>query len=58
MYQTIQWARTAWDEVSANTIKNCWNKIEILPAPILVTGGGTSNDVFDELQALLVSMGD
>jgi hypothetical protein len=58
MYQAIQWARTAWDEVSADTIKNCWNKVKILPAPVLVTGGGTRDDVFDELQALLVSMGD
>ncbi len=48
-------AGTAWDEVTANTIKNCWNKVKILPAPILVAAGGTRDDVFDGLRALLVS---
>ncbi len=58
MYQAIQWALTAWDEVTAYTIKNCWNKVKILPAPIVVAGGGTRDDVFDELRALLVSLGE
>ena len=40
MYQAIQWARTAWDEVTSETIKNCWNKVKILPAPLVVAGGG------------------
>ena len=58
MYQAIQWARTAWDEVTADTIKNCWNKVKIMPVPVVVAGGGTKDDVLDELRALLVSMGE
>ena len=58
MYQAIQWARTAWDEVTPETMKNCWNKVKILPAPLVVAGGGATNDVWDKLRALLVSMGD
>ena len=58
MYQAIQWARTAWDDVTAETIKNCWNKVKILPAPVVVASGGTRDDVFAELQALLASMGE
>ncbi len=58
MYQVIQWARTAWDEVTADTIKNCWNKVKILPIPVVVAGGGTRDAVFDELRNLLVSMGE
>ena len=58
MYQAIQWARTAWDEVTADKIKNCWNKVKIMPVPVVVAGGGTRDDVFDGLRALLVSMGE
>ena len=36
MYQAIQWARTAWDEVTADTIKNCWNKVMIMPSPVVL----------------------
>jgi hypothetical protein len=59
MYQpeAIQWARTAWDEVTVDTIKNCWNKVKIMPIPVGVEGGGT-RDVFDELRDLLVLMGE
>ncbi len=54
----------------ADTIKNCWNKVKImimsLAVPVtvvtvtVVAGGGTRDDVFkfDELRALLVSMGE
>ena len=58
MYQAIQWARTAWDDVTAVTIKNCWNKVKILPTPVLVIECGARDNVMDELQALLVSMGE
>jgi hypothetical protein len=57
MYQAIQWERTAWDEVTADTIKNCWNKVKIMPISVVVAGGGTRDAVFDELHDLLVSMG-
>ena len=58
MYQAIQWARTAWDEVTPETMKNCWNKVKILPAPLVVAGGGATSDFWDKLRALLVSMSD
>ncbi len=60
MYQAIQWAQTAWDELTADTIKNCWNKVWILPVPIVVANGWTRDDVFDKLQALrlLVLVGE
>jgi hypothetical protein len=58
MYQAIQWARTAWDAVTADTIKNCWNKVKRMPIPVVVAGGGTRDAVFDELRDLLVSMGE
>ncbi len=46
-------------QMNTNAVtRNCWNKVKILPAPVLITGGGTRDDVFHELQALLVSMGD
>ncbi len=34
---------------------NCLNKVKILPAPVIVAGGGATawDDVFDELRALL-----
>jgi hypothetical protein len=57
MYQAIQWARTAWDEVTADTIKNCWNKVKIMSVPASSCCVGP-DDVFDELRALLVSMGE
>jgi hypothetical protein len=37
---------------------NSWNKVKILPVPVVVIGGVARDDVFDELRALLVSMGD
>ena len=58
MYQAIQWARTAWDEVIPDTIKNCWNKVKILPTPVVVAGGEALDNVLAELRAMLVSMGD
>ena len=30
---------------TADTIKNCWNKVIIMPVPVVVAGGGTRNDV-------------
>jgi hypothetical protein len=44
--------------VTADTIKNCWNKVKIMPIPVVVAGGGTRDAVFDELRDLLVSMGE
>jgi hypothetical protein len=58
MYQAIQWARTPGDAVTAETIKNCWNKVKIMPIPVVVASGGTRDAVFDELHDLLVSMGE
>jgi hypothetical protein len=55
MYQAIQWARTAWDEMNPETIEKCWNMVEILTVPTIVAGGGSRDDVFDELRELLVS---
>jgi hypothetical protein len=37
-----------WDAVTADTIKNCWNKVKIMPIPVVVAGGGTRDAVFDE----------
>jgi hypothetical protein len=27
----IEWIRSAWNDVTPFTIKNCWNKVKILP---------------------------
>ncbi len=52
---TIEWARTAWKELSLNTVKNYWNHAKILPKP--VTSGPTDSAI-DELKALLVEFSD
>jgi hypothetical protein len=41
----------AWDELSLNTVKNCWNHAKILPAPV---ASGPDNKVVNELAALLL----
>jgi hypothetical protein len=53
----IEWTRIAWEEVSLNTVKNCWNHAKILPRPVTVTSG-PSDAVIDELKALLVEFSD
>jgi len=47
----IEWSRAAWDELSLNTVKNCWNHAKILPAPV---ASGPDNEVVNELAALLL----
>jgi hypothetical protein len=46
--------------VTADTIKNCWNKVNIMPVPVVVAwgDGGIRDAAFDELHYLLVSMGE
>jgi len=53
----IEWTRISWEEVSLNTVKNCWNHAKILPLPVTVTSG-PSDAVIDELKALLVEFSD
>ena len=57
MRNAIEWTRIAWEEVSLNTVKNCWNHAKILPRPVTVTSG-PSDAVIDELKALLVEFSD
>ena len=51
----MEWARTAWEEMSLNTVKNCWNHAKILPRPIT---SGPSDAAIEELKALLVEFSD
>ena len=53
----IEWTGTAWEEVSFNSVKNCWNHAKILPRAVTVTSG-PSDAVIDELKALLVQLSD
>jgi hypothetical protein len=43
----IEWARTPWEELSLNTVKNCWNHAEILPKPVTY---GPTDAAIDELK--------
>ena len=47
----IEWARTAWNELSVGTVKNCWNHAKILPRPVT---SGAVDGAIDELKALLI----
>lgn len=48
----IEWARRAWEALSVETIKNCWNHARILPRPVAAAGPGEA--VETELAALLL----
>ena len=48
----IEWARRAWEALSVETIKNCWNHARILPRPVATAGPGEA--VETELAALLL----
>jgi hypothetical protein len=49
----IEWCHTAWEELSANTVKNCWNHANILPR---LLPSGPADTVAEELKALLLEM--
>ena len=51
----IEWAVTAWNELSASTVKNCWNYAKILPRPVT---SGPVDATIDELTALLIQLAD
>ncbi len=53
MRSAIEWCHTAWEELSANTVKNCWNHANILPR---VLPSGPADTVVEELKALLLEM--
>ena len=57
MQQALGWSKTAWDEVSSETIKNCWNKVGILPVPVEVRSGA-EYPVWNEIADFLASLGD
>ena len=57
MRQAIEWARTAWDEVTPETIKKCWNKVQILPIPTLVMDRA-DDSAEKEIAAILASLGE
>jgi hypothetical protein len=57
MRQAIEWSRSAWDQVTPETIKNCWNKVKILPTQVLVTGRVDNSDL-NEIAAILASLGE
>jgi hypothetical protein len=45
--------------VSPETIKNCWNKVEILPIKLQVpVRSGADKPVWNEIAELLASLGD
>ena len=50
----IEWTRTAWDDLSEKTVKNCWNHAKILPAAVVATG--PDDTVLKELAALLLQL--
>jgi hypothetical protein len=47
----IEWAGTAWNELSISTVKNGWNHAKILPRPVT---SGAVDGAIDELKALLI----
>ena len=55
MRNAIEWARTAWNELSISTVKNCWNHAKILPRPVT---SGAVDGAIDELKALLIEFAD
>jgi hypothetical protein len=48
---TIEWSRAAWEELSLNTVKNCWNHAKNPPQPVT---SGPVDAAIDELKDLLV----
>ena len=54
--QAMMWLRDSWNEVTPETIKNCWRHVVILSTgtavPVTVT-----DTVLDELKALLLEFG-
>jgi hypothetical protein len=51
----IEWAVTVWNELSASTVKNCWNHAKILPLPLT---SGPVDATIDELTARLIHVAD
>ena len=51
----IEWALTAWNELSVSTVKNCWNHAKILPRPVT---SGPVDATIDELSSLLIEFAD
>jgi hypothetical protein len=51
----IDWAVTAWNELSVSTVKNCWNHAKILPRPVT---SGPVDATINKLTALLIEFGD
>ena len=49
-----EWTRTAWDDLSVKTVKNCWNHAKILPAAVVATG--PDDALLEELAALLLQV--
>ena len=52
----FEWARTAWEELSVKTVRNCWNHAKILRAPVVATG--PDDTVVNELADLLLQFSD
>ncbi len=49
----IEWCHTVWEELSPNTVKNCWNHANVL---LRVLPSGPEDTVVEELKALLLEM--
>jgi hypothetical protein len=51
----IEWAMTAWEDLSLSTVRNYWNHAKILPLPVT---SGPVDAAVDELRALLIEFAD
>ena len=54
----IEWVGAAWEELSGDTVKNCWRHSQILECRLHVSGSGSGEPVLRDLAGLLLQMGD
>jgi hypothetical protein len=55
--QAMMWGKESWNQLSQQTIINCWNHVEILPMPVqhpVIESPVIETNVLDELQNLLL----
>ena len=55
--QAMMWFAEAWQEVTQETIVNCWNHTKILPPVSSEAPVSIRDEVFDELKQLLLDFG-
>jgi hypothetical protein len=57
IWQAMMWGKESWNQLSQQTIINCWNHVKILPMPVqrpVIESPVIETNVLDELQNLLL----